>query len=60
MWSSMRPAEQVLFDRKVNINPMSGGHLVDYMSREKVEDLISYSDQLYLDFGATEEVLAPI
>ena len=26
------------------------------MSREKVEDLISYSDQLYLDFGATEEV----
>ena len=43
-------------DGKLTLTPDVGGHLVDYMSRDKVEDLISYSDQLYLDFGATEEV----
>ena len=43
-------------DGKLTLTPDVGGHLVDYMSREKVEDLIGYSDKLYLDFGATDEV----
>ena len=43
-------------DGKLTLTPDVGGHLVDYMSREKVEDLIGYSDDLYLKFGATDEV----
>ena len=43
-------------DGKLTLTPDVGGHLLDYMSREKVEDLIKYSDELYLKFGATEEV----
>ena len=41
---------------KLTLTPDVGGHLLDYMSRDKVEDLIKYSDDLYLKFGATEEV----
>ena len=41
---------------KLTLTPDVGGHLVDYMSREKVEDLIKYADDLYLKFGATDEV----
>lgn len=43
-------------DGKLTLTPDVGGHLIDYMSREKVEDLIKYSDDLYLKFGATDEV----
>lgn len=43
-------------DGKLTLTPDVGGHLVDYMSRKEVEDLIDYSDQLYLQYGATEEV----
>src|SRR5574344_2779865 len=43
-------------DGKLTLTPDVGGHLVDYMPREKVEDLISYVDKLYLKYGATEEV----
>lgn len=43
-------------DGKLTLTPDVGGHLVDYMSREKAEDLIDYSDKLYLKFGATDEV----
>ncbi|MEE3348651.1 MAG: NAD(P)/FAD-dependent oxidoreductase [Candidatus Gastranaerophilaceae bacterium] len=43
-------------DGKLTLTPDVGGHLLDYMSRDKVEDLIKYSDDLYLKFGATEEV----
>ena len=43
-------------DGKLTLTPDVGGHLVDYMSRKKVEELIDYADQLYLDFGATDEV----
>ncbi len=43
-------------DGKLTLTPDVGGHLLDYMSRDKVEDLIKYSDNLYLKFGATEEV----
>jgi len=43
-------------DGKLTLTPDVGGHLDDYMSREKVEDLIDYADKLYLKYGATEEV----
>lgn len=43
-------------DGKLTLTPDVGGNLVDYMSRKEVEDLIDYSDKLYLDFGATEVV----
>lgn len=43
-------------DGKLTLTPDVGGHLTDYMERKEVEDLIDYSDKLYLDFGATEVV----
>ena len=43
-------------DGKLTLTPDVGGHLVDYMSRKEVEELIDYSDKLYLEFGATDEV----
>ena len=43
-------------DGKLTLTPDVGGHLVDYMSRQKAEELIGYADKLYLDYGATEEV----
>lgn len=43
-------------DGKLTLTPDVGGHLIDYMSRDKVEDLIKYADDLYLKFGATDEV----
>ena len=43
-------------DGKLTLTPDVGGHMLDYMSRDKVEELIKYSDKLYLKFGATEEV----
>ena len=43
-------------DGKLTLTPEVGGNLVDYMSWEKVEELIDYSDKLYLDYGATDEV----
>lgn len=43
-------------DGKLTLTPDVGGHLVDYMPRIKAEELIEYSDKLYLEFGATEEV----
>ena len=43
-------------DGKLTLTPDVGGHLVDYMSRKEVEELIKYTDDLYLKFGATDEV----
>ncbi len=43
-------------DGKLTLTPDVGGHLVDYMSREKVEEYIKYADDLYLEHGATDEV----
>lgn len=43
-------------DGKLTLTPDVGGNLVDYMSRKDVEDLIDYTDKIYLDFGATEVV----
>ena len=33
-------------DGKLTLTPDVGGHLVDYMSREKVEQLIKYADNM--------------
>lgn len=43
-------------DGKLTLTPDVGGNLADYMPREKVEELIDYTDKIYLDFGATEVV----
>ena len=43
-------------DGKLTLTPDVGGNMLDYMSRKSVEDPIKYSDDLYLKFGATEEV----
>jgi len=43
-------------DGKLTLTPEVGGHLVDYMPRQKAVDLINYADKLYLKYGATEEI----
>lgn len=43
-------------DGKLTLTPDVGGHLSDYMCRKSVEELIKYTDDLYLKFGATDEV----
>lgn len=43
-------------DGKLTLTPDVGGHLVDYMPRKKVEELIKYADDMYLEHGATNEV----
>ena len=43
-------------DGKLTLTPDVGGHLVDYMPRTKVEELIKYADDMYLEHGATDEV----
>ena len=43
-------------DGKLTLTPDVGGHLVDYMSFNDVENLIQYCDNVYLEHGATDEV----
>ena len=43
-------------DGKLTLTPDVGGHLTDYMEREKVEELIKYADDMYIQHGATDEV----
>lgn len=43
-------------DGKLTLTPDVGGNLLDYMTRQEVKDIISYTDQIYLDYGATKEV----
>ena len=43
-------------DGKLTLTPDVGGHLVDYMPREKAEQLIKYADDMYLEHGAADEV----
>lgn len=43
-------------DGKLTLTPDVGGHLIDYMPRTKVEDLLKYADNLYLEHGATDEI----
>jgi len=41
-------------DGKLTLTPDVGGNLLDYMDRKKLEDLISYTDNIYLEHGATQ------
>lgn len=43
-------------DGKLSLCEDVGGNLVDYMSREKAQELIHYCDKEYLHFGAPEKV----
>ena len=43
-------------DGKLTLTPDVGGNLLDYMERKDLEDLISYTDNIYLEHGATETV----
>jgi uncharacterized FAD-dependent dehydrogenase len=46
-------------DGKFNITSEFGGWLTEYLSSQKVEDMIEYVDQLYLKHGATKEITDP-
>lgn len=43
-------------DGKLTLTPDVGGHLIDYMSRGRASELIKYADDIYLKFGAADEV----
>ncbi|WOC32708.1 MULTISPECIES: NAD(P)/FAD-dependent oxidoreductase [Caproicibacterium] len=43
-------------DGKLSLCEDVGGNLIDYMSREKAQELIHYCDETYLHFGAPEKV----
>jgi len=43
-------------DGKLTLTPEVGGHLVDYMPYNEVENLIDYCDNIYLKHGATKTV----
>ena len=43
-------------DGKLTLTPDVGGHLAEYMSREAASELIKYTDDIYLKFGASDEV----
>ncbi|PKQ15758.1 MAG: FAD-dependent oxidoreductase [Actinobacteria bacterium HGW-Actinobacteria-7] len=43
-------------DGKLTLTTEVGGWLGDYVSKPALEELIEYSDQLWLEFGATREV----
>ncbi|MCH3971662.1 MAG: FAD-binding protein [Oscillospiraceae bacterium] len=43
-------------DGKLSLSEDVGGNLVEYMPREKAQELIHYCDSIYLHFGAPEKV----
>ncbi len=43
-------------DGKLTLSPQVGGHLGDYLGQSDAEALIKYVDDVYLRFGASEEV----
>lgn len=43
-------------DGKLSLSPEVGGELPDLIGYETVEDLIKYTDQIYLDFGADPKI----
>jgi len=46
-------------DGKLTLTTEVGGWLGDFVGTEALADLVDYSDGLWLDFGATEEVHGP-
>ncbi len=43
-------------DGKLTLSPEVGGWLSEYMEREELEQLISYVDGLYVEYGAPERI----
>ncbi len=43
-------------DGKLSLSPDVGGRITDYMSREEAQNIINYTDQIYLEFGAQHVV----
>lgn len=43
-------------DGKLSLSPEVGGNITDYMTQDEAYELINYADQIYLKFGAQEEV----
>ena len=43
-------------DGKLTLTPDVGGNLIDYIDRKSLKELISYTDQIYLQYGATETI----
>uniref|UniRef100_A0A7C1F3A3 FAD-dependent oxidoreductase n=1 Tax=Ammonifex degensii TaxID=42838 RepID=A0A7C1F3A3_9THEO len=43
-------------DGKLTLSPEVGGYLGDYIGQEELQELITYVDSIYLDFGAPREV----
>ncbi len=43
-------------DGKLSLSPKIGGHLEEYIGLEKLKELISYADDIYLDFGAPDRI----
>ena len=41
-------------DGKLTLTPDVGGHLDDYMSRDDVVELLNYTDDIYVQYGATD------
>jgi uncharacterized FAD-dependent dehydrogenase len=43
-------------DGKLSLSEEVGGNLVDYMARDQVQELIRYTDGVYMDHGAPDRV----
>jgi len=43
-------------DGKLSQSPEVGGRILDYMDAETAKNLIKYADEIYLEFGASEEL----
>jgi len=43
-------------DGKLTLSSKAGGHLAEYVGEGRAEDLISYVDKVWRDFGAPEEI----
>lgn len=43
-------------DGKLTLTPDVGGNLTDYVERPELEELIKYTDDIWLEYGATTEV----
>lgn len=43
-------------DGKLTLSPRVGGQLKDYLGADRTADLINYVDEIYLKFGASDEI----
>ncbi|MBQ8142196.1 MAG: NAD(P)/FAD-dependent oxidoreductase [Bacilli bacterium] len=43
-------------DGKLSLSDEVGGHIAEYVGKEKAQELIAHADEIYLRFGATKEV----